>query len=81
MVTSRLGVPLSHRADSNVGHQPAPVIQQLDQVFEKNVLAEQGQHRQSQRITRNRDEGLGRVFESIRGMLVKIAPAQQGAPQ
>src|SRR5260370_41449794 len=43
-----------HHAESNVGHQPAAVVNQFDQTFYKYVLAEQGQHRPRQRVASHR---------------------------
>jgi hypothetical protein len=57
------------------------MIKQFDQIFQEDMLTEQGEHRQSQSVTRYSNQGFHGILKAIRGVFVKIAAAQERAPQ
>src|SRR5580692_4289495 len=77
----QLCLPPRNSAQAHIGEKTAGVVEKLNQVFEKHVLAEQGQKGQSQGVTRNSDQGLGGILETVGWVFVKVAAAEQRALQ
>ena len=57
------------------------MVEQFNQIFQKDVLAEERKHGQRYRVARNRDQRARGVGYAVRRMLGKITAAQQRALQ
>ena len=78
---SLLGWPLPYEFDVSKTGKPGQVIAELDQVFYKNVGAEQREEWQGDDVNKNSYEGFHHILHPIARMPVKLTAKHKGALQ
>src|SRR5215469_7478608 len=78
---SQLGWPLPYKLNANKTEEPGKVIAELDQIFYKNVCAEQREKWKGNDVSRHSDQRFHRILHPIDRMPMKLTATHQGAFQ